>query len=301
MPHDPAVLPFRLAPRKPGEPEPAWTGSGFRVGEESVAILEYSANLEGWSDDLTAMHEDAAGADHPIDLASRRGALHSLAEHLRVSPEIILEVGSSSGFLLPLLRQRYGQSTIVGSDVVRGPLLKLAVTHPDIPILRFDLTCCPLPDACVDAVVMLNVLEHIEDDVEALRQVRRILKPGGIVVIEVPAGPKLYDFFDKHLHHFRRYSAASLREVGERAGLRQLASSHVGFFVFPAFWAVKKKNRLFPPAGERVEQARVEGQIASTGSSALLSSLMECETWCGERAGISFPFGIRCTGVFARQ
>ena len=52
------------------------------------------------------------------------------------------------------------------------------------------------------------MLEHVEDDQAAIRQVYRILQPGGVAVIEVPAGPDLYDIYDRQLMHHRRYRCA---------------------------------------------------------------------------------------------
>jgi SAM-dependent methyltransferase len=63
-------------------------------------------------------------------------------------------------------------------------------------LLHFDLRHCPLPDGSFDGVILLNVLEHIKEDAAALRQIARILKPGGIAAIEVPAGRGLYDIYD---------------------------------------------------------------------------------------------------------
>ena len=75
---------------------------------------------------------------------------------------------------------------------------------------RFDLLKCPLPDAAVDALVMLNVLEHIEDDLGALPAGASHPQTGGLLILEVPAGPGLYDAYDAALRHFRRYSTREL-------------------------------------------------------------------------------------------
>lgn len=294
-------FPFVLPPVRDGEPVPLWTGRGFRVGSAHVPLLEYSTNMEGWSDDLTTFHETAAGEDHAIDRESREAAIAALGKYLPPGAPTILEVGSGSGFLLPMLKKRFEGGLVLGSDIVGQPLLELANRHPDIPILRFDLARCPLPDACVDAVVMLNVLEHIEDDLMALQQVRRILKPNGIVVVEVPAGPELYDYYDRHLRHFRRYSMTGLIEICARAGLRVVRSSHLGVLVYPAFWLVKQRNRLFPPRNANDVGKRVYEQISMSRQSSLMTLLIRAEAALRENLKLSYPFGIRCTAVFANR
>jgi SAM-dependent methyltransferase len=69
------------------------------------------------------------------------------------------------------------------------------------------------------AAVALNVLEHIEDDVAALRSVAGMLRPGGAVVLIVPAFPSAMSAFDRTIGHFRRYTVGSLRTALVDAGL----------------------------------------------------------------------------------
>ena len=115
------------------------------------------------------------------------------------------------------------------------PLAALALSMPDVPLLQFDLTTCPLPGESLDAVVLLNVLEHIPDDTAALRQIYRVLKPGGIAVIEASTGPHSYDVYDKLLLHCRRYALAGLRNLATSVGFRIVEQSHLGCFVYPGF------------------------------------------------------------------
>jgi SAM-dependent methyltransferase len=70
------------------------------------------------------------------------------------------------------------------------------------------------------AAVALNVLEHLEDDVDALRSVAGLVRPGGAIVLIVPAFPFAMSRFDRSIGHFRRYTVGSLRAALEGAGLR---------------------------------------------------------------------------------
>ena len=69
-----------------------------------------------------------------------------------------------------------------------------------------------------DGIFALNVLEHIDDHLTALKNINFLLKPGGKVLILVPAGPILYNKLDKGLFHFRRYTRSSLRQSISNAG-----------------------------------------------------------------------------------
>ncbi|KXU35874.1 hypothetical protein AXK11_04890 [Cephaloticoccus primus] len=76
----------------------------------------------------------------------------------------------------------------------------IALTSPEVP----------LPDASIDYLTALDVVEHIEDDLSAVRSFHRLLKPDGIAVITVPASMLLWSDWDVSLHHFRRYNRRSL-------------------------------------------------------------------------------------------
>ena len=246
----------------------------------------------GWTDDLTDFHEDAAGAHHPIDVASRIHALGQLKEHIFAEAPVILEIGCSSGFMLREIRRALPEAFVIGSDYVRGPLKKLLADMPDMPVLQFDLIKCPMPDESLDALVLLNVLEHIRDDAGAVRQLYRTLKPGGVVVIEVPAGPNLFDVYDKTLLHFRRYSLRSISTLLQGAGFEIVKKSHLGFFVYPAFWVVKQRNKRFLSQDATVQRQVVAGNIRGTEGSWLFHALMGMELFLGRF--VSYPTGIRC-------
>ncbi|TQX86923.1 MULTISPECIES: methyltransferase domain-containing protein [unclassified Rhizobium] len=252
--------------------------------------MEYSENFEGWSDDLTQLHEEAAGDQHPIDVASRNHALTQIETHMPKSGAVIMDIGCSSGFLLKDLRNRSGQNFLIGADVVKAPLLKLAGELKSIPLIRFDLLQCPLPARSVDAIVMLNVFEHIGDDELAMQKAFELLAPGGVLVVEVPAGPSLFGPYDVQLNHFRRYTSAELESKLKAAGFGIVSKSHLGFIIFPAFALVKLKDKFF---AARAKPQVVAEQASSTKNSWLMSKLMRIETKYLSRR--SLPFGIRVT------
>jgi SAM-dependent methyltransferase len=295
----PAREDFPWPPLETGGPTPAWDGSSFTVGRDRPLVLEYSRDESGWDAGLTGFHEETASSDHPIDLASRREAICRLRASLTAERPTLLEVGSSSGFLLADLRRAFPGARVIGSDAFPESLRALAIAQPGYPLLQFDLTRCPLPDACVDAVVALNVLEHIEDDRAALAQVARILKPGGLAYLEVPAGAWLYDIYDELLHHHRRYSARVLRERAEAAGFDVSWLSHLGFLVFPLFVAAKKRNQRLLSRSPEVKRAEVARSISASRRSLALSMALAAESRLGLVA--RFPFGIRCLCLLRRR
>jgi SAM-dependent methyltransferase len=280
---------------------PIWTGHGFQIGDKIVPVLSYGNTQSGWNDTLTQLHEDNAGASHFIDIASRTHALNEMKRWCPpVEKPVIMDIGCSSGFMIREYRDNLSGTIVMGSDVVYNPLKRLATELPEIPLLHFDLVNCPLPNACLNGVSLLNVFEHIEDDWTALKQVLRILKPGGVAVIEVPAGPGLFDSYDRALMHYRRYILGDLMKMASSIGFKIVTHSYLGVFLYPGFWAVKKKNRLLDflqpkrPVDERNSKDKdvISREIRSTRSNSFFQRLMKLELLLGKN--FSYPFGIRC-------
>jgi SAM-dependent methyltransferase len=96
----------------------------------------------------------------------------------------------------------------------------------------------------------LNVLEHIEADGRALRNMRELLSDGGKLVLLVPAGPYLFGTLDKAIGHYRRYDERGLRSLVANAGFRVDQVRPFNFFGIPGwFLASRVLKRRMPPRG----------------------------------------------------
>jgi len=258
-------------------------------------VLAYDTGMSGWNEELTRLHEEeTSGGTHFIDRASRGRAMAALCRHLKPAGRpIVLEMGVSDGHLLRELQDQMPTVDIVGADYTRGTLDDIAPRFEGVPLVQIDLADSPFPSDSFDAIVLLNVLEHIERDDLAVAHCFRMLKPGGIAVIEVPAGPELYDQYDRELMHFRRYRRRQLTALLADAGFVVEDASHIGFLLYPPFWLAKRRGRRAEdvPAGGRVRQ-----EIQRTSRFAALGGIvMEVEGWLAER--LALPIGIRCTAV----
>lgn len=271
---------------------PTWTGNGFALGDTVQRVLCYEVGSSGWTDELTDLHEDVDDEYHYMTIGSREHAIGSLERWISVPDPVIVDLGCSSGYTVKHIRERMPRALVIGADYVRGPMEKLGAAIPDIPLLQFDLTKCPLPDNSIDGILLLNILEHIEEDTTALGHVHRVLRSGGVAVIEVPAGPGLYDIYDRRLMHFRRYRMRDLRRMAIKAGFDILESSHLGFFLYPGFWIAKKRNRFLSDASTAVKDAVIGKDMRRLGHSPALVWLMRLENSLRHR--VPFPMGIRC-------
>lgn len=122
--------------------------------------------------------------------------------------------------------------------------------RPEVETRIFD---CPgeLPlGRPVDTVVAINVLEHMEDDVGTLQAMARLVAPGGTVVLWVPAYQQLYGDFDRKVGHVQRYTPATIRAAGKRAGLTVTVARPVNLLGGVAWWlAVRKGGSGSPKPG----------------------------------------------------
>lgn len=248
-----------------------------------------------WSPELANTNLQEAGADHPIDILSRNLALRCIARHAPSPCPVILDVGCDNGLFLKHLIRNMPHASLIGSDIVGPTLDRIAGELAGVSLMQFDITRCPLSDETLDVVVMMNVLEHIDDDAAAVASAWRILKPDGILYIEVPSGPWLYDVYDEVFLHRRRYAMRRLKQIVTRSGFVVQYSTHIGFGVYPGFVASKLINKLRNPKDVAAKTAHVKRQIRSTRSNPIMRALCGVEGWAGRM--IRYPLGIRCVIV----
>jgi SAM-dependent methyltransferase len=134
----------------------------------------------------------------------------------------------------------FGAGTGHIASMVTGFVAELVAVEAD-PELRRQLkkrgiTCAELADladSSFDLIYTLNVLEHIDDDAEAVKSLASKLKPGGVLYIYVPANPILYSNFDARIGHFRRYTRESAAAMLSKSQLEPFALKFhdpIGYF-----------------------------------------------------------------------
>ena len=111
----------------------------------------------------------------------------------------------------------------------------------------------PYAERSFDLVVMCDVLEHIEDDVGTMHRVLRLLKPGGMVVMTVPALRWLWSAHDVQHHHKRRYHRGQLRRILARLGFHIHCLSYINSFLLPIMGAVRMVWRPKTWSAEHLE------------------------------------------------
>ena len=173
----------------------------------------------------------------------------------------VLDVGCGTGFTLTRLPRAVRS---VGLDYSPAALAFARERAPASSLVRGSAYALPFADGSFDAVLALDVLEHLDDDLAAARELRRVLAPGGAAIVTVPAFESLWSAHDEALDHRRRYRLPQIERVLRDAGLRVEHGSYYNFFLFP----VVAGARLAERAGWFSEAARLYDRFATLWASA---------------------------------
>jgi len=147
----------------------------------------------------------------------------------------------------------------------------------------------PIRNESVDAVVALDVFEHIEDHAAAFAEASRVLKPGGALVLSVPAFMSLWGPHDVALMHFRRYRRAEVASRLEAAGLKVEKLSYAIFLLFPVVATIRffEKRRKGEPKASLPDVFKLTNK-ALIGLQGFEASLI---------SGMSLPWGSSVVAV----
>lgn len=153
----------------------------------------------------------------------------------------ILEIGCGTGHNLPMLAQ-FGRVDAIEIDPAARDVAsrRLGKSVGDAPLPALP----GVPDAHYDLIAVLDVVEHIEDDVAALQAMRARLAPGGKILITVPAHQWMWSAHDVVNHHHRRYSKATLVKAIDAAGLRPRKLGYFNSLLFPLAAGARIMGRI---------------------------------------------------------
>lgn len=195
----------------------------------------------------------------------------------------ILDVGCGDGLFFDRLR-RFGEPRGIESEAAlvseenRGRITIAPFDERFVPGERFGL------------ILMLDVVEHLDDDVAALRHARSLLAPGGLLIATVPAFRLLWTAHDDTNHHRTRYTRGGFVRAARAAGLEVRSARYFFHWLVPLKLLVRAKERLLPAAPAMAE-------VPSPALNRLFYglSLLEQATW----GRLPWPFGSSLLAVCA--
>lgn len=206
----------------------------------------------------------------------------------------LLEIGCGTGNVLRALRSSAPGGTLVGMDLfIEG--LHIARRRVDAPLVQADVSRAPF-DAGFDLIGLFDVIEHLPEDEQVLRDAAALLAPGGTLLVTVPAFPSLWSYFDEAAHHVRRYRRAELGKKLAAAGLQVTTLSYSMLSIFPLVWLQRRLMRAHGTSDHdrAVDELRIVPVINE-----ILAGLLTLEArLCA--AGVRLPFGTSLIAVARR-
>jgi SAM-dependent methyltransferase len=211
----------------------------------------------------------------------------------------VLEVGCGTGNVLRALEKVCAGGLIVGMDLFAQGL-EFARKRTRCPLVQGDLER-PGLGVPFDMIGAFDVIEHLPDDRRILQCICSMLKPGGVLLLTVPAHQSLWSYFDEASHHCRRYEPEGLRHRLTECGFEVEYLSEFMASIYPLVWAVRRlrllKPRLFKPNSAN-DLALEELKIVPIANG-LLTFLLEQEAKLIESRRV-LPFGTSLVAAARR-
>ena len=198
------------------------------------------------------------------------------------SDEPVLDIGTSSGTNLRLLRD-LGFSNVTGLDFSEEAI-RFCAEKGLGTVRRGDITQMPFDDQAFSLVLATDIIEHVDDDLKALQEVARVLRPGRKVLITVPAFPSLWGFQDEVSLHKRRYRMGPLLDRIRSAGLEPRQRFHFNYLLFGPIWLARQLMKVWP------HSYRSESEVNTPLVNRVLSAIFNLDVEWAPR--VAPPFGV---------
>ena len=201
----------------------------------------------------------------------------------------ILDAGCGSGRNMVELA-RFG--TVTGVELSQTSVA-LARARDSGEVIAGSMLEMPFADDSFDVAVTLDVIEHLEDDLAALRELRRTVAPGGSLLVTVPAYQWLWSGHDEINHHHRRYTRRSLQRVAEQAGWKQLRTTYFNSLLLPVAILLRVLERV----DTKTTESSLDLWVPPAPANWLLERPLTLEAAMIARGG-RIPAGLSLLAVF---
>lgn len=208
--------------------------------------------------------------------------------------------GGAGGWVRYLQKHRpegFAPLALADSSLV-ALTLAASVLPPTAQRYQIDLMQLRMQDQW-DAAFLLDVIEHLPDDLQAMRQTRQALKPGGYLFVTTPAFPQFWSYNDDTAHHLRRYRRADFVRLAQESGLTLCDARYFMFYLSPLYLLTRLKPGLatMTPAQKR-QRVLKQHRVPSAPVNIVLSAIFAAESPLGH--WLRFPWGTSILGVFRK-
>lgn len=214
----------------------------------------------------------------------------------------VLEPGCGTGNTLRVLEQGCTNGSVVGMDLFREGL-RYARARTSCSLVQADLYYPPFRDT-FDVICLFDVLEHLPDDRQTLKDVRAMLRPGGSLFLTVPAHQSLWSYFDEVSRHCRRYDIVDLKSKLVGAGYRVEYITYYMASLLPMVWAGRRAaawlNRIRKDTKDNTHELSLhELRIVPIVNHVLTSILFQENIFLARRRRL--PFGASLLAIAYRD
>ena len=202
----------------------------------------------------------------------------------------VLDIGTSTGTNLRLLRD-LGFESFEGIDT-SDEAIRWCADKGLGTVSKGDVCNMPFPQATFDLVLATDIIEHVESDVLALTEIRRVLKPSAPVIVTVPAFRMLWGLQDEVAHHKRRYRGKELRKLLKDSGLACQKSFYFNYLLLLPIFFTRQLIKVF---GVKLQS---ENELNSPVLNAILTKIFALDVWLAPLLRI--PLGVSFLAVAHR-
>ncbi len=203
----------------------------------------------------------------------------------------VIDIGTGTGSNLRMLRD-IGFTNVRGVDASEDAI-RYCLAKGLGPVERGSILSVPAPGASQALVLATDVIEHVDDDARALREVRRVLAPNGFALITVPTFPSLWGLQDRRAQHKRRYRLKPLLHLLRSAGLMPLRSYYFNYLLFVPIWLARQVINVL-----HIDLAS-ENEVNSPVINGILTGIFRLD--CATASIVHPPFGVSALVVAKRN
>lgn len=211
----------------------------------------------------------------------------------------ILDIGCGTGETLTFLENFLDKPKLFGVDS-SAVAIDFAKKRGHQKILKVDAQKLPFKEGTFDYVLLLDVIEHIEDDAGTILEAKRVLRPGGHIIVTTPALQFIWSEHDTAQGHYRRYVRRRIRSLATKSRMGIERISYFNFFLSPAIIAIRLLGNLKPFKKINSYDSKLNFDVAKKS---LINSLLKFifVTEIKLMKYVSYPIGISIFAIFKKK
>jgi len=221
---------------------------------------------------------------------ARREILYSILKQFVAPSSRVLDIGCGTGFFNEKAKELYDVWGVDASPLAVSMCHERGLNNV---FIGSALDLSSVSDKRYDAILLLDVIEHLEEDFAALRAARKMLTPNGVVIISVPAFMFMWSQHDELNRHKRRYVRRQLHNLLKETGFSVEKLSYFGFYLFPLATVVRLGKHIF--GRNRLDEFKIPNQRLNKCMEAIF--LAEKNRLLKSSGKNGFPFGLSLLAV----